>query len=624
MAILSTRDCSPDIPLTVSQWADARRVLSSLSSAEPGQWHTDRAPYMREPMDAFSDPEVEEIVVRSSTQVGKTEFILNCLGYIIDYDPAPAMVVLPRDDDAKGWAAKRVRPMIDECPVLKNHTTGKEDDLAGKLYRFDRMMLKFAGANSPSDLASDPCRYVFFDEVDKYPKFSGREADPVKLGMERTRTFWNKKSVKVSTPTTQQGYITRDYERTDQRRFWLPCPHCGAFQALTFKQQEGGSGWLRFPEGVSSETIRLERLAWYECGHCRQRIDESAKPDMLARGVWCPAGCEVDRKGMLVGQFRTFGRRGYHLSALYSPWVSWSDIAAEFLDAKREAPLLMAFANSVLGEPWLEKVEETREDHLRRRLGVHALGEVPSGGVVLTAGVDVQKDHFWYVIRAWGVGEESWQVRYGRLESFEEVVHALLMTDYPSPSGAKVVRLICIDSGYRANEVYEFCRKYRERVRPIKGHDESLAAPYRVTTLDKDAAGRAIPGGLGLWTLDVDYYKTKLSRLIHTKPGDPGMFHLCEEVEQEYFDQMTAEHRLTQRNRTTGRTVTKWTPVQEGRANHYLDCEVYALAAAEMLKVYMLREPGEEREVFQPRPPSPWARRDARQEAMRGAWMKRS
>ena len=270
--------------------------------------------------------------------------------------------------------------MIQASEDLWKHTTGLEDDLAGKLFRFDRMFLKFAGANSPADLASDPCKFVFFDEVDKYPRFSGREADPLKLGSERTRTFWNRKKMKVSTPTVRSGYITRELERSDKRRFWVPCPQCGVYQPLAFRREEGpGRGELRWPQGASPEDIRKERLAYYECGYCQAQISESAKVQMVTGGIWCPDGASVEEGGKISGRGRQGDHRGYQLSALYSPWVSWSVIAAEFLESKDDAPSLMAFVNSVLGEPWIERTQETKGHHISTRISNYAMGEVPEG-----------------------------------------------------------------------------------------------------------------------------------------------------------------------------------------------------------------------------------------------------
>ncbi len=224
------------VKMTVSEWSDQFRRLDVKTSAEPGQWATARTPYLKGIMDAFADPYVDEITVMAASQVGKTEAMYNMLGFIIDQDPGPTLMVSPRADDAKSVSYNRVRPMIECSPILSKYIPINTDDITKLEYHFDRMILYFAGSNSPADLASRPIRYLFLDEVDKYPKFSGREADPIKLASERQKTFWNKKTVKVSTPTTREGYIFREYDKSDQRRFHVPCPHCGKKQVLLFGQ----------------------------------------------------------------------------------------------------------------------------------------------------------------------------------------------------------------------------------------------------------------------------------------------------------------------------------------------------------------------------------------------------
>ena len=208
--------------MTVSEWADKNRILDPKTSAEPGRWRTSRTPYLKGIMDAFADPEIQDITVMASTQVGKTEGMYNCIGYLIDQDPGPALLVMPRDTDADSVSENRVKPMLQGSTALKTHLTPRADDLKKKQFTLDRMILYYAGSNSPAALSQKPIRYLFFDETDKYPKFSGKEADPIKLATERTRTFWNRMIMKASTPTTRQGYIFREYERSDKRRFYVP------------------------------------------------------------------------------------------------------------------------------------------------------------------------------------------------------------------------------------------------------------------------------------------------------------------------------------------------------------------------------------------------------------------
>jgi len=222
--------------VTVSAWADIKRRLDPMTSAEPGQWRTDRTPYLRGIMDAFTNPLIEKITLEMSTQIGKTEAMLNMLGYAIDQDPGPTLFVYPREPDAKTASVTRIKPMIELSPDLNSHRTQDSDDLTKLQMRLDRMYVYFAGANSPAALSQKPVRYLFLDETDKYPKFSGEEADPIKLATERTRTFWNRKIINCSTPTTSSGYIHREYERSDQRRYYVPCPYCGGYQVLVKDQ----------------------------------------------------------------------------------------------------------------------------------------------------------------------------------------------------------------------------------------------------------------------------------------------------------------------------------------------------------------------------------------------------
>ncbi|MBP6920117.1 MAG: phage terminase large subunit family protein, partial [Candidatus Omnitrophica bacterium] len=381
------------VKMTVSEWSDQFRRLDVKTSAEPGQWATARTPYLKGIMDAFTDPYVDEITVMAASQVGKTEAMYNMLGFIIDQDPGPTLMVSPRADDAKSVSYNRVRPMIECSPVLSKYIPINTDDITKLEYHFDRMILYFAGSNSPADLASRPIRYLFLDEVDKYPKFSGREADPIKLASERQKTFWNKKTVKVSTPTTREGYIFREYDKSDQRRFHVPCPHCGKKQVLLF-------GQIKWPKEESSpERIKNNQLAWYECAHCKKRIDDIYKQKMMLAGEWISEKGEHNRN------------RGFWVSSLYSPWLTWSDIASEFLKSKDYVELLMNFVNSWLAEVWEEKIEETTVDKVRNLARDYDQGVVPDEVLVLTAGVDVQKDHFYYVIRGWGYYEESWLIR---------------------------------------------------------------------------------------------------------------------------------------------------------------------------------------------------------------------
>ncbi len=560
--------------MTVSEWADQFRRLDVKTSAEPGQWSTARTPYLKGIMDAFTDPHVDEITVMAASQVGKTEGMYNMLGYIIDQDPGPTLMVMPRADDARSVSYNRIKPMIDASPILSRYLPINSDDITKLEYHFDRMILYFAGSNSPADLASRPIRYLFLDEVDKYPRFSGKEADPIKLASERQKTFWNKKMVKVSTPTTREGYIFREYDKSDQRRFYVPCPHCGKMQVLVF-------GQIKWPkEESSAERIKNERLAWYECSQCGEHISDVNKQKMMLSGEWISEKKEQNRN------------RGFWISSLYSPWLTWSDIASEFLKSKDYVELLMNFVNSWLAEVWEEKIEETTVDKVRNLARDYDKGSVPDDVLVLTAGVDVQKDHFYFVIRGWGYYEESWLIRAERVEYWEDVVEALFKTEYRRAQSEErlSVYMTCVDSGFRTDEVYRFCRHWADKTKAIKGLEEITGGRfYRANKIDINSrTGAVIPGGLVLWNLNVNQYKDKLNRLVTSK--DPGKWHLHREPSDQYLLQFTSEHKILIRNRTTGKAKEIWQKKKEASANHYLDAEVYALAAADIIRALNMRK----------------------------------
>lgn len=573
--------------LSVSQWADRHRILAPMTSAEPGQWKTDRTPYLRGIMDAFNDPFVEEITIMASTQVGKTESLHNMIAYAIDQDPGPVLVVMPRDEDAKSLSSKRIIPMIEHSPRLKMHFTKDQDDVTKKEIQLARMVINFTGANSPAGLATRPVRFLFFDETDKYPHFSGKESDPISLATERTRTFWNRKIVKCSTPTTREGYIFREYEKSDQCKFYVPCPHCGEYQILLFRPQ------LRWTEEVRDpDKIRNNNLAWYECVTCKGRITDTQKRKMLLSGQWVPEGCSIDKAGAVTGNIpENPRRRGFWLNALYSPWLSFSDIAAKFLESEKYLELLQNFVNSWLAEVWEEKIEKTEPEELRSLAGPVRKGIVPTRGIVLTAGVDVQKDHFYLVIRAWGPRQESWLILEERVESWEDVVKILFSTQYPAENSNLTpfqVRLACIDSGYRTDEVYEICRKWKHVAKATKGHDRLGGQTFKPSLIDRTPSGDPIPGGLTLYHVDTTYLKDKITRLV--KNTQEGIWHLHADPSMDYLRQFCAEHKILIRDKKTGKSREEWRPVSPHAASHYLDAEVYAMVAGEMLRVYNLQE----------------------------------
>lgn len=549
-----------------------------MTSAEPGKWSTDRTPYLREIMDAFSDPTVEMITVMASTQVGKTECLLNMMAYGIDQDPGSMLLVMPREEDVISINQRRIRPMLESSPQLSRHLSDQKAHNKNKEIRLSRNFVNMASAGSPADLASRPVRYVFADEVDKYPAFSGKEASPIDLMIERTRTFWNRKIVITSTPTTTDGYVYRSYQRSDQRQYHVPCPHCQKQQFLVFPQ-------VKWPEDASDPAvIRSERLAWYECIECGGRISDLDKTEMLQAGSW-------------VSQSESISHRGYQISALYSPWLTWSDVAAKFKEAQ-DPPSLMNVVNSWFGQPWAEKVEAVDDSEVSKRQKPYARGTVPEGASVLTAGVDVQADHLWYTIRAWGPKEVSYLVEAGRLDTdLDGLLPIIINRQFP---GGHRVRLTMIDSGYRTDEVYRFCRHYPDLCRPVKGQQKMTGVPIRTSKIDKTSIGDPMKRSIRLFLIDTNHFKDKLSRMQTAQDGDHGAWNLHENVSADYLSQVTSEHKILKRNTRTGVTQAVWTRKPGTGGNHLFDAEVYALAGADLLGVYALPEDEQPAEITPP------------------------
>lgn len=582
----------PELDLAVSEWAERHRLLPSKTSSEPGPWRNERTPYLVEPMDCLSTGSaVEEVVLMFGTQTGKTETGNNWIGYVVDQAPAPMMAIQPTLNLAKRFSKHRISSMIDEMPRLRAKVGEKRsrDSANTTLMKdFPGGLLVIAGANSAADLRSMPCKFIFADEIDAYPFDVDGEGDPLALAAKRATNFPRRKKLLTSTPTTK-GFsrIDQALERTDLRRYHVPCPHCHELQVLVWANLR----WDKEPE-------HRPETAHYVCAHNGCVIEEGAKTWMLANGRW-------------IAQFpgRGEGRRvGFHLSTLYSPlgWESWASLARQFIEAKHaldtgDDTKMKTFVNTCLAETWEEQGDQVKPDTLQVRAEAYALRTVPTGGLVLTMAVDVQSNRLEYKIKAWGRFEESWTVDHGVLwgdpsQAGEGSVWAELLRIITTPlkheRGAELrIMATAIDSGgHHTHEVYQFARRHRGiGVFAVKG----LSVPGRPilgkpTLVDINAKGEKLKKGAQLWLLGVDTAKSLIyGRLKVTDPG-PGCMHFSRELPGEYFEQLTAERLVTRY--VKGRPRLEWLK-PSGRRNEALDLEVYAIAAAHKLQLNRYRAP---------------------------------
>lgn len=565
----------PPENITVSEFADRYRILDSKTSAEPGPWKTIRTPYLRGIMDAFNDPAIEEIIFCKPTQVGGTECLNNIIAFIIAQDPSPTMIVYPTDKLAEFTSQNRLQPMINLSPSLRERYWQNASKLLE--LQFDGMYIALTGANSESSLASKPCRFLLMDEVDKYPKNAGKEADPRSLARERTKTFpYNKKIFQTSTPTYKYAPIWNEWENADQQlKYFVSCPHCGTKQILEFNQ-------IIFDKNGTPEQAQLE--ARYECIECKKIITDAHKVEMVRNGDWQPIKKNGTRK------------TAFHLNAIYSPWIRFGDVAYEYMRSKDDPDLFMNFINSWLAQPWEQTEVKMNEDIVLQRQSEFEENVIPSEAVLLTGGIDVQKDSFYWTIRAWGKNMTSWNISHGVAESYQEVEDIMNQTFFDNLGNEFIVNLAAMDSGYNTDEVYGFCVQNRDWLVPAKGSSSPLVKRYNESAVDKKDSEA---NGMKLYICDGSQYKDMIFRRL-TKPNGPGSWMVHKNCDRYYAEQISSEEKV--KVKKAGRTIEEWR-VKEKTENHWLDAEVYAAMAADILKVrYLDVEEEKPRESAQPPP----------------------
>ena len=575
---------APEPTLTVSQWADKHAVLPAVASAERGRYRVERIPFMRAILDDLSvSSPVREIAVIKGTQLGFSTAGLVWMGYVIDQVPAPMMIVQPTVDTAKLYSQQRVTPMILDTPTLAGKVSEpRSRDAVNTTFvkEFDGGILRLTGANSGTGLRSMPARYVHRDEIDEYPDDVDGQGDPLQIIAARTDTFaLTKKIFDTSTPTIRNlSKIERRFLQGDQRYYHVPCPHCGHRQRLVWAN-------LRWPSGRPEE-------AAYACESCGAMIEEHQKTAMLAAGEWVASNPAAPA-----------WMRSYHLSSLYSPvgWVAWAQLAQEWEAAQLEKNRgniqpLKAFVNTRLAETWAEEVEETTSGELAARAERYPIRQVPVGGLVLVAGVDVQDNRFAILVWAIGRGEEMWVVDHVELtanpadERDWEKLAAYLTTTFEHAAGGKMaIEAAAVDTGgHFTHQAYAFCRLHaRRKVLAVRGETrQGMPVKGRSSMQDVNWRGKVLKHGVKLWHVGTDTAKDLFyGRLKVTQEG-PGRVHFPQGLALDFYDQLTAEVRVLQK--TAQGEQHRW--VKRRARNEALDCTVYAIFAAHVLDLHRYTE----------------------------------
>lgn len=576
--------------LTVSEWADENRILQSSSSSEPGPWRTDRVPYMKEIMDCFSaNSLVQNVSLMKGAQLSGSESGNNWIGYIIDQEPGPTMIVQPTIDLAKKYSKQRIAPMITACPVLSSKiksSRSRDGDNTVLTKEFPNGLLVITGANSAAGLRSMPAKNLFLDEVDAYKDDVEGEGDPVDLVMARTRTFNRRKILKVSTPLIKGiSRIENDYEEGDQRQYFVPCPECGHMHVLI---------WANFIIPQDENGKKNTKEAHMGCPDCGSVIEEYHKPYMLKHGEW----------RMTAPENASPIRRSYHISTLYSPlgWFSWAEIAELWSKINKNKKRLKSFTNTILGETFGEEGESVDYEMLYENRRTVYDAELPEGVLVLTAAVDTQDDRLEYECVGWGLNKNSWGIEYGvfygdpRQQAVWDSLDAWLQKQWAYADGSKLnISCACVDSGGHAtSDVYKFSKPREQRkIFAIKGKGGA-----GVPMVGRPTRGNRYKAAL--FTIGVDGGKETVYSRLKLESEDKQGFCTYPMVENggavkgydlKYFKGLTVEKR--ELTHLKGKPRYEWIK-PSGARNEPLDLRNYATAALEILNpnlemIYQIR-----------------------------------
>ena len=578
----------PPEQITVKEWADKYRRLSPENSAEPGRWRTDRTPYLEEIMDAFTDPKIRRIAVAASSQVGKTEMEMNMLGYAIDIDPGPIMWVTPTQDNAEDFSKRRIAPMIRDTRPLKRKiepSKSRSRDNTVLKKKYPGGMLTMTGSNSPANLASTPCRYVFGDELDRWTKDAGGEGDPWALLEARTTTFFNHKMVQVSTPTIKGSSTIETAFLIGTQEYWsAECPHCGEYHFVKFDN-------IHFEHEVKvvggKKQFDIKRIEFC-CPNCGCLSSE--KEIKKAPHKWIAKNPDAYKNGV----------RSFWINAFSSPWMDWHKIVLRFLEADGDPEKLKTVFNTLLGELFEDRGELLTEDQMMNNRE-HYKAELPEGVLCLTCGVDTQDNRLEYEVVGHGFFGEEWGIEKGIIlgkpdvedtQELESVWHRLdriIDKEWSYEDGKKLkISLTFVDSGgHYTQEVYEQCaNRVNKMVFAVKGKGGEgipyITPPSKVKIVKEDSKGRkVVVGKAWLYNIGVDSGKEKIMSSLKVQEPGARYYHFPKQEEKgydsNYFKGLLSE-KMTLKN---GKW--QWVKLPGHERNEPLDLRNYANAAFRIL-----------------------------------------
>lgn len=578
---ISKNGLKPLPKTSVSQWADNHRMLSSGISAEPGKWKTSRAPYQKDIMNAFTEPGIHRVVVKSSSQIGKSDMMNNVIGRFAHLDPCAIMMIQPTIDMAQDYSKTRIAPMIRDTKVLNNlfydvKSRDANNTILSKVFPGGRLIM--CGANSPAGLASRPIRILLADEVDRFPDSAGTEGDPVDLAAKRMTTFWNSCMGLFSTPTNEgASRIDEEYLAGTQEEWQHKCPNCGEYHLLRHIDMTVDYKEIKTPSG--KKTVIVNDVKW-RCPHCGFSFSEKEMKQTPQKYI--SRNADALKNGI----------RSFFVNGFTSPWMTWSRIMREWLEAKGDPEREKVIMNTVFGESYKQKgAFEDEQIFLRRRESYGA--ELPNGVLLLTAAIDTQDNRLEYEVVGWGKEEECWGIRKGivlgapnQARTWKEIDNILDKTyHFADGKGLKVVRTFIDSGGHYTSDVYNYCQKNFHKQRfAIKGRGgPGIPLIYKIAKANNAKAP--------LILLGVDDGKQQImDRLSIDSPG-PLYFHFPQDegikelsdrgYDDLYFKGIISEHKKVYKRNGVLREV--WETTKNVR-NEPLDLRNYNLACMKSLK----------------------------------------
>ncbi len=600
----------------VADWAAKHRRIAEGTSAHPGRWDHDWAPFLVEIMDCLSpDHPCATVTVMKSVQTGGTEVVTNWLGFIIDRVPGACLVVHPTIGAGEDWVREKLNPTIEVTPVLARKVAQQRSRSdAGSTFmhkKFAGGFISITGANSAAGLRQKSIRFAVLDDWDQFTDDLDGQGDPTAMVDARQTTYLGagiSKQLRVSTPIDKAtSNVYKGFQESDQRHFEVPCPHCDDRQVLEFENMS----WPGKDDDETGPDCKPEE-ACFSCIHCGCDIEESEKPQMLRDGVW-------------RAKFSGEGRQpGFHIWSAYSRFEFWADIARKYEASKGDRAATKAFTNLVLGLPFDSKGEAAKWEDLFARRDAYKKETVPDGAYYLTCAVDVQKDGLYFVVKGWGDRHRSWTVDYDFIagttteegDAWDEL-KTLLARKYPTALGGELgIGLVGVDSGYRADSVYEFV-KYKRGILALKGQGgNGVPAIVQGRRAEIVRAGRKAGQKkrrsirvwhIGTWDLKSTFYEYQARKVAAKDPHDCTVAEFIgfpSDADEIYFQQITSEARVEKKSR--GRTIFEW--VADGD-NHYLDCEIYNMALADQAGLWKF-QPHDWARLREACKPQPGAQKD--------------